>query len=50
MTNNTVVKLQQPEFIDDPLTDPLRNGARVLVLDHVILPHSKGQVKSATHK
>ena len=31
MTNSTVVKLQQPEFIDDPLTDLLRNGAKDLI-------------------
>ena len=31
MTNSTVVKLQQPEVIDDPLTDLLRNGAKDLI-------------------
>ena len=31
MTNSTVVKLQQPEIIDDPLTDLLRNGAKELI-------------------
>ena len=31
MTNNTVVKLQQPELIDDPLTDLLKNGAKELI-------------------
>ena len=31
MMSSTVVKLQQPGFIDDPLTDLLRNGAKELV-------------------
>ena len=31
MTNSTVVRLQQPEFIDDPLTDLLRKGAKDLI-------------------
>jgi len=31
MTNSTVVKLQQPEIINDPLTDLLRNGAKELI-------------------
>ena len=31
MMSSTVVKLQQPGFIDDPLTDLLRNGVKELI-------------------
>ena len=31
MSNNNLVTMQQPEIIDDPLTELLRNGARELI-------------------
>lgn len=31
MTNSTVVKLRQPEFIDDPRTDFFKNGTENLI-------------------